>query len=105
MKRLGMSKFCSQDVPQKDRAQNAVVRSAVYDSVVLKIVFLHLECNGNAIRRFQIVGLCRHEKSISEKVDVSEAQESRAFLFSPWNFGVFTRPASEKGCANGELRN
>jgi len=89
----------------KDRAQNAVVRSAVYDSVVLQIVFLHLKQNGNAIRRFQSVRLCGHEKSISEKADVSEAQESRAFLFSPWNFGVFTRPASENGCANGELRN
>jgi hypothetical protein len=72
---------------------------------MLQIVFLHLECNGNAIRRFQIIGLCGHEKSISEEADVSEAQESRAFLFAPWDFGVFTRPASEKGCANGELRN
>jgi hypothetical protein len=72
---------------------------------MLQIVFLHLACNGNAIRRFQIVGLCGHEKSISEEADVSEAQESRAFLFSPWDFGVFTRPASKKSCANGELHN
>jgi len=53
--------------PLKDRAQNAVIHSAVYDSVMLQIVFLHLECNGNAIRRFQIVGLCGHEKSIFEE--------------------------------------
>jgi hypothetical protein len=91
--------------PLKDRAQNAVVRSAVYDNVMLQIVFLHLKCNGNAIRRFQIVGMCGHEKSISEEADVSEAQESRALLFLPWDFGVFTRPASEKGYAYGELCN
>jgi len=83
----------------KDQAQNAAVHSAVYDSVMLQIVFLH------PIRRFQIVGLCGHEKTISEEADVSEAQESRAFLFLPWDFGVFTRPASKKGFANGELRN
>ena len=105
MKRLGMSKFCSQDVPIEGPGTNAVIRSAVYDSVVLQIIFLHLEWYGNAIRRFQIIGLCGHEKSISEKADVSEAQESRAFLFLPWNFGVLTRPASKKGCANGELHN
>ena len=77
----------------------------------VEIISAWLECENRYVCRFylfplfQIVGLCRHEKSISEKVDVSEAQESRAFLFLPWNFGVFTRPASEKGCANGELRN
>ena len=102
MKRLGMSRFCSQDVPIEEPGTNAVARSAVNDSVMLQIVFLHLECNGNAIRRFQ---LCGHEKSISEETDVSEAQEFRAFLFLPKDSGVFTRHASEKGCADGELCN
>ena len=102
MKRLGMSRFCSQDVPIEEPGTNAVVRSAVNDSVMLQMVFLHLECNGNAIRRFQ---LCGHETSISEETDVSEAQEFRAFLFLPKDSGVFTRHASEKGCADGELCN
>ena len=105
MKRLGMTKFCSQDVPIEELGTNAVVRSAVNDSVMLQIVFLHLECNSNTIRRFQIVRLCGHEKSISEETDVSEAQEFRAFLFLPKDSGVFTRHASEKGCADGELCN
>jgi len=75
----------------------------MYDSVMLQIIFLHFKCNSNAIRRFQIIGLCGHEKSISEEADVSEAQESHAFLFLPRNFGVFTRPATEKGCTDGKL--
>ena len=65
--------------PLKDRAQNGVVCSAVYDSVMLKIVFLHLECYSNAIRRFQIVGLCGHEKTISEETNVSEGASFFAF--------------------------
>jgi hypothetical protein len=33
--------------PLKNRAQNAVVCPAVYDSVMLQIMFLHLECYSN----------------------------------------------------------
>jgi hypothetical protein len=73
MKRLGVTKFCSQDVPIEGPGTKRCRPFCVYNSVILQIVFLHLECNGNAICRFQIVGLCGHEKSISEEADVSEA--------------------------------
>ena len=69
--------------PLKNRAQNAVVRPAVYDSVMLQIIFLHLECysNNTQIPNQRIVWAW----AVHEESDVSEAQESRTFLFLPWD--------------------
>ena len=97
MKRLGTSRFYSQDVPIEEPGTNAVIRSAVNYSSMLRIVFPLFADSKSS----DCVGM----KFISEGLDISEAQKSCAFLFSPKGFRVFTRPASEKGCTDGELHN
>jgi hypothetical protein len=78
-------------------------RSLVGDGVVLLVFFLHLEGDGNAVRKFKVRVIVFNQFPVLEKSEVAEAKDVGPSLLCLGDLEVLTRSHCKENCDGGEL--